>query len=194
MPLTVESMIVQTTRLTQLSYELPNLVKSQIKAWTATAQSAAVTTLFASTSSQLLGSVPSDMKLKTGPAITLLRVFSSYTAMLFNLIATVAALFLIDRLGDIDLNQARTGEDNPCGGFVARSDSSLKLLRRFGARRHLKWIFFQWMTYLFLGILFLFIQAIMYMWVREGRVMSTVVSILTVPAIVVLLLTTFHEG
>ncbi|KAJ7167036.1 hypothetical protein C8R46DRAFT_1095831 [Mycena filopes] len=181
-------------RVVRTSYESPKLVKSQTAAWTATAQSAAVvTTLFAGTGTQILSTVRSDSAFdnKTGPAMNLL-LFASYATVLFNLTSTVASLFFIDRLGDLDFNHASDGLDHPPEDYVpkTRTSSSLELLRRFGGRRSLTLIFWQWVVYLFLGTLFLILQAIMYMWLREGsRVISTVITLLAVPAVVVLALT-----
>jgi hypothetical protein len=68
--------------------------------------------------------------------------FASYAAILFNAIATIASLFLIDLIGDIDLNEARKGGNRTTAGSVPPG-SSLQLLRQFGGRPNLTFIFVQ---------------------------------------------------
>ncbi|KAJ7504975.1 hypothetical protein B0H11DRAFT_2273184 [Mycena galericulata] len=181
--------------MSQISYESPKLVRSQINAWTATVQCAAVvTTLFSGIAVQLLAVIRSDdaVDKKTGKAMMFL-VFSSYAAMLFNAISTVASLFLIDLLGDIDLNESRKGRDRDTDGIVGRKESSLQLLRRFGARRNLKYIFMQWMIYLFLATFFVLAQMLAYMWLRDGPVLSAILTGITGVAISGLYFTSYYE-
>ncbi|KAJ6567960.1 hypothetical protein DFH09DRAFT_1155524 [Mycena vulgaris] len=156
---------------TKISYESPKLVKSQIKAWTTTVQSAAVvTTLFSGTSAQLLSVIRADtaVKMSTMPQmgtadaarpVMILLLVASYAAILFNVIATLGSLFLIDRIGDIDLNEARKGGDRITDGFIDR------------------------MVYLFLGIMSIFLQTLTYIWLHEGRVTSIIITALTGSAI-----------
>ncbi|KAJ7595281.1 hypothetical protein C8J56DRAFT_1115030 [Mycena floridula] len=131
-------------KLMEISYEPPNLVKSQITAWVTTAQSVAVvTTLMVGTSTQLLGVIKSDDTLANikGARIGLL-IFSSYSAIISNVMATIACLFLLDRLGDIDLNQARKGENIRQG--ETEPVGSLKLLLDYGGDRAIGWILCQY--------------------------------------------------
>lgn len=68
-------------------------------------------------------------------------MFASYAAILFNAIATIASLLFVDRLGGIDFNGSR--KNNIPKGKMGRNDSSLDLLRRFGAGANLKLLFIQ---------------------------------------------------
>ncbi|KAJ6526189.1 hypothetical protein DFH09DRAFT_1188086, partial [Mycena vulgaris] len=158
-------------------------------------QSAAVvTTLFSGTSVQLLNVIRADTAVKitampqmgtadaARPVMTLLLV-ASYAAILFNVIATLGSLFLIDRIGDIDLNEAQKGGDRITDGFIDRPRSSLQLLLHFGGHPNLKYIFIQWMVYLFLGIMSIFLQTLTYIWLHEGRVTSIIITALTGSAI-----------
>ncbi|KAJ6511839.1 hypothetical protein DFH09DRAFT_1197651 [Mycena vulgaris] len=127
-----------------------------------------------------------------GPAMSLL-LFTSYAALLFNGIATVGSLFLIDRVGDIDLNEARKGGTPITDGYIDPPRSSLQLLREFGGHRNLKYIFIQWVAYLFLGTVFIFLQALTYLWVYEGPVISIILTVLTGLAIVELCFTSYLD-
>ncbi|KAJ7193729.1 hypothetical protein GGX14DRAFT_14473 [Mycena pura] len=150
--------------MTPITYEAPKLIQSQIIAWTTTVQSVAVATaLFAVMSSILFGIMKMDSAFQGqhGHVMTLL-VFSSYGAMLFNAITTLASLVFVDRLGNIELNEARKSKEHTTRGYVDRPASSLKLLIQFGARKHLRWIFFQWVTYLFVGMIFMLVEIIVY--------------------------------
>ncbi|KAJ7702746.1 hypothetical protein B0H17DRAFT_1237223 [Mycena rosella] len=125
------------------------------------------------------------------PAMTLIS-FASYAAILFNGIATIASLFLVDRLGDIDLNEARKDLDRATEGRV-EPGSSLKLLLDYGARPNLTYIIIQWLLYLFLGTAFIFLQTLTYVWLREGRVMSIILTALTGTAVIGLLFTSWFN-
>ncbi|KAF7324205.1 hypothetical protein MKEN_00643700 [Mycena kentingensis (nom. inval.)] len=172
------------------NYESPKLVKSQIAAWTRTVQSAAVVTaLFAGLAATVLGAYRMDpgMDNKTGAFVDALDL-ASFAAILVNSLTTLASLFFIDRLGDIDWRQALAGRlDN--NGEIPPGRSSLDLLVDFGATRHIKLIFYQWLVYLIVGTVFLFLQVFLYMWVRNGTVLSVaiIVSALVGPAILALL-------
>ncbi|KAJ7734160.1 hypothetical protein DFH07DRAFT_780381 [Mycena maculata] len=93
-------------------------------------------------SPKLLKSLDAAINSRAGPSITFL-LLSSYAAILFNAVATVASLFLIDRLGDIDLNEARKGGERNIAGYIGRPESSLQLLCQFGAHSNLAFLFFQ---------------------------------------------------
>ncbi|KAF7289764.1 hypothetical protein MIND_01350100 [Mycena indigotica] len=178
------------TALTSIAYEAPKLVQSQISAWRNTVQSAAVVTaLFASLAATILGVIRQDpaMAGSQGPENTFL-VFSSYAAMLFNSITTLASLFFIDSLGDIELNDAQKGGERATEGWISRPASSLSLLRQFGATRRIRFIFYQWFVHLCMGTLFLLLQILMYIWMRESKVLFIVLACLTAPATVVLFL------
>ncbi|KAF8166126.1 hypothetical protein K438DRAFT_1775309 [Mycena galopus ATCC 62051] len=94
------------------------------------------TALFALSAAIILTIVRSDGGLEgSHKAITLFLV-ASYGAMLFNSIATVASLLFMDRLGDIEFNEARNPQRRTTEGFVERPSSSLRLLAQYGARKH----------------------------------------------------------
>ncbi|KAJ6474295.1 hypothetical protein C8R45DRAFT_1217383 [Mycena sanguinolenta] len=173
-----------------ITYESPKLVKSQIDAWTSTVQSAAVvTTLFAGMSAGLLGVIKSDDALKSTHGVGMTALLSmSFSAMLFNAIATMASLLLTDRLGDIDFDEAQR-INITIEGRIGRLDSSLNLLSQFGAHKNFKWIFIQWMLYMFIGMLCMLAQIIIYMWLGYEPIMSTIITFLTGAAVVVLVLT-----
>ncbi|KAJ7051302.1 hypothetical protein C8F01DRAFT_1091510 [Mycena amicta] len=185
----------RTATMTSTSYEAPKLVQSQISAWRNTVQSAAVVTaLFAILAATVLGVFRTDPELiHTHGRANTLMIFSSYAAMLLNSITTLASLFFIDRLGDIELNEARKGGERPMAGWIGRPVSSLSLLRQFGASKRLRFIFYQWFAYLCLGTFFMLLQIIMYMWLRESKALGTVLTLLTVPATVVLFLSALVE-
>ncbi|KAJ7120663.1 hypothetical protein C8R43DRAFT_1136605 [Mycena crocata] len=183
-----------TVKLTDISYEPPDLVKSQIGAWTGILQCVAVvTTLFSGISVQLLGVITADndVKNKSGPSIALL-FFASYAAILFNMITTIGSLFLIDLLADITMNAARKNPPPPREGRV-ESDSSLQLLRNFDGRPRLTYVFFQWMAYLFVGFGFFFLQIVTYMWVRQNQATSIILTVLTGTAVAGLFLTSYFD-
>ncbi|KAJ7574822.1 hypothetical protein C8J56DRAFT_977616 [Mycena floridula] len=181
-------------KLMEISYESPNLVKSQITAWVATAQSVAVvTTLMVGTSSQLLGVIKSDDTLANikGARINLL-IFSSYAAIISNVMATIACLFLMDRLGDIDLNQAHKGQNTIREGQT-EPVGSLKLLLDYGGDRAIGRIMYQCIGYFLSGMLFMFLQLLTYMWLGQGPIMSGIITALTVLAISTLWYSYWHQ-
>ncbi|KAJ7837942.1 hypothetical protein B0H13DRAFT_2367877 [Mycena leptocephala] len=136
--------------MTDITYEHPPLVKSQINAWTQSVNAAAVVTaLFAGTATQLLGSITSaeftpssasTCSLRTGSAMSLLLV-SSYAAMMFNALATIASFALIDHLGDIEFNGAGMSRTARQGFY--RNIRNLDLLLDYGARKSFKYVFWQ---------------------------------------------------
>lgn len=102
------------------------------------------TALFAINAATVLGIVRSDDALKGrhGHGMALL-IAASYGAMLFNSIAALASLLVIDRLRGVEFYEAgnkarRTGEGNVPKGF-----SSWDLLADYGARRHVRWMLIQ---------------------------------------------------
>jgi hypothetical protein len=101
-------------------------------------------TLFASIAAQLLGVIKSDQTTTKadGFILTFLHVVS-YAAIFFNGIATAASGFLIDRLCDIEFNQARKKRPERVKPFYKSSKSTLKLLLHYGASPNLRWIFYQ---------------------------------------------------
>ncbi|KAJ6505384.1 hypothetical protein C8R45DRAFT_972517 [Mycena sanguinolenta] len=183
------------SNLTLISYEAPKLVQSQINAWINTVQSAAtVTVLFAIMSAIILGIVKMDGTMQgTSSAATTLLAVASYAAILFNSITTLASLLFIDRLGDIELNDAGNPNRHVRTGFVERPLSSLRLLTEYGARKHVRWIFYQWLLYFFVGVFFLLAQIIVYMWLREGQVLSIVLTAIAGASTLVLLFTSFYD-
>ncbi|KAJ7431995.1 hypothetical protein B0H11DRAFT_824472 [Mycena galericulata] len=97
-------------------------------------------------------------------------------------------LVFIDRLGDVEFNEARRGGDTNEGN-IGHHISNLFFLRRLGARRNPKIIYIHWMRCLVLGILFLFVQALAYMWMHEQPVTSIMITVFICPAIVILFFT-----
>ncbi|KAJ7051300.1 hypothetical protein C8F01DRAFT_1376869 [Mycena amicta] len=179
---------IQRARPVTITYEAPKLIQSQISAWTSTVKSTAVVTaLFAGVTATMLGLFRTDPALAHthGDAMTLL-IFSSYAAILFNCIATLASLFFIHRLGAIELNEARKGGERSSAGWIGRPISSLSLLRQFGASKGFRLMFFEWFVYVCLGTFFMLVQVLVYMWLRESQVLGTVLVALTVSATAVL--------
>jgi hypothetical protein len=67
---------------------------------------------------------------------------SSYAAMIFNALATMASIVLIDRLGDIEFNGAAMIKTTAQTGFY-RNVRNLDLLLNYGAGKTFKYIFWQ---------------------------------------------------
>ncbi|KAJ7034886.1 hypothetical protein C8F04DRAFT_1234048 [Mycena alexandri] len=129
-------------KMTNVQYEHPPLIKSQINAWTQSVNAAAVVTaLFAGTAAQLFGIVISS-SFNPGHTRSFL-ILSSYAAMIFNALATMASIVLIDRLGDIELHGATMEPTTPQTG-VYRNVRNLELLLEYGARASFKYIFCQY--------------------------------------------------
>ncbi|KAJ7036896.1 hypothetical protein C8F04DRAFT_456825 [Mycena alexandri] len=76
--------------------------------------------------------------------------------------------------------------------YIAASETGLKLLRRFGGRRNLTRIFLHWTICRLFGMVFLFIQVIVYVWVSETRAMAIVLTALTVPPIISVMLGSYY--
>ncbi|KAJ7349965.1 hypothetical protein DFH08DRAFT_863371 [Mycena albidolilacea] len=163
-----------------ISYAAPALVRSQITSWTTLAWGDAIATaLFATNAATVLGIVRSDDALKGrhGRGMTLL-IAASYGAILFNSIAALASLLVIDRLRGIEFYEAgnkarRTGEGNVPKGF-----SSWDLLADYGARRHVRWMLIQWAIYSVTGASLMLMQLIVYMWLSEGFALSLTFTVL----------------
>ncbi|KAJ7234011.1 hypothetical protein B0H12DRAFT_1143185 [Mycena haematopus] len=153
-----------------------------------------VTVVFAVVSAIVLGITKLDSTLQgtSSPATALLAV-ASYGAILFNSITTLASLLFIDRLGDIELNDAGNPSRHVRTGLVERPGSSLRLLTEYGARKHVRWIFYQWLVYFFVGVFFLLAQIIVYMWLREGQVLSIILTTLAGAATLLLFLTSLYD-
>jgi hypothetical protein len=76
-----------------------------------------------------------------GPTMRFLLV-TSYAAVGFNAIATIASLVLSDHLGDIELNGAREADSTAqTGAYV--DVGSLGLLLQFGARKSFRHVYWQ---------------------------------------------------
>ncbi|KAJ7832851.1 hypothetical protein B0H14DRAFT_3871824 [Mycena olivaceomarginata] len=140
---------------------------------------AVATALFAINAATVLSIVKSDDALKGrhGRGMTLL-IAASYGAILFNSIAALASLLVIDRLRGVEFYEAgnkarRTGEGNVPKGF-----SSWDLLADYGARRHVKWMLIQWAVYSFIGASLMLMQLIVYLWLSEGFALSLTFTVL----------------
>ncbi|KAJ7760006.1 hypothetical protein B0H16DRAFT_1688901 [Mycena metata] len=186
----------QDNNMLLISYNSPNVVRSQINAWTnVVSRTAIVTAFFAINASIVLGIVRSDDALKgrDGKAVTLLTI-ASYGAILFNSITTLASLVLMDCLGDIEFNEARNPQRRATEGRVARTSGVLQLLTTYGARKHFIWIFCQWVAYFVIGLFFMLSQIVVYMWLREGIVLSISLTAMAGATIIVLFLTRLYDN
>ncbi|KAK7027785.1 hypothetical protein R3P38DRAFT_3520920 [Favolaschia claudopus] len=113
--------------------EPPKLVAAQLSAWnTALASAAVISTLFCGIAAQFLGVIRQDDATQNaiGSRLTLVHM-SSYLAILFNGIATVASGILIDSLGDTVLNQASSkyqGNGNTISYMWATEDRTFSIV------------------------------------------------------------------
>ncbi|KAJ7849268.1 hypothetical protein B0H13DRAFT_2088822 [Mycena leptocephala] len=130
--------------------------------------SALLTTLFVATAAQLLSIIRDDeiLKLKgvTKSQWNVLNLVS-YAALLINALATAAATFLIHALNDVEL-------------------AELDPLRIADT---IKWAVLQWTTYLRLGIVFMAVQPLAYVWMREELLISLCITVMAASAAVGLL-------
>ncbi|KAJ6462307.1 hypothetical protein DFH09DRAFT_1228379 [Mycena vulgaris] len=148
------------------SDESPKFRIGRVK--TTVKNSALLTILFAGTAAQLLGVIRGDNALDDATKFQLnLLNLVSYTAILLNVMATIASIFLIHALNEINFDEA------PHHAIAGKL--------RSGAFQdpNIKWVFLQWMVYGSLGMIFMIIQPLAYVWLREDPSMSIWVTMAT---------------
>ncbi|KAF5335979.1 hypothetical protein D9611_006285 [Ephemerocybe angulata] len=156
-------------------YDLPSTVRSVRDGWQTTFQSAAVVSgLLAGVAAQLYGFFKDDGSYKDGSSRTREAiVVLCYSAVFFNIGATISGFILIDGLGEIQYHAAsliKTKEDK-------EFSTALKLLQHFGGGAKWHWLLVHWYISFVLGILSLLVLLTAYAYDQEATSMK-VLSIL----------------
>ncbi|KAJ7869135.1 hypothetical protein B0H14DRAFT_2727847 [Mycena olivaceomarginata] len=148
----------------------------------ATAQNSlvVVTNFFAATAAQILGVIRSDHALNDATKFQLkLLNLTSYAAILLNVMATIVSVLLIHALNEINA-----------------SKQTIAGAARSGVLQHpnVKWVFFQWIVLGSLGMIFMIIQTLAYVWLREGLSMGIPVTVVTASVTLVLTVVWLSRG
>nr|GAT53166.1 predicted protein [Mycena chlorophos] len=188
---------VVTPRLTSISYDAPKLVQSQLLVWRRTAQTTAtVSALLAILAATIFGVFQSHRypASATRERLHVLTAFSSYAAILFNILAMLSSIFFLDRLGSVEFNEACRGGERSTEGWISRPSSSLTLLVQFGASNRLRLIFYQWFAHLCFGVFFALLQIIAYLWLTESTAVGAIITAITVSAFAGIFLSALLDG
>ncbi|CAK5276388.1 unnamed protein product [Mycena citricolor] len=183
--------LVITDGLISSTDKLHSRLKSEITAWNTSATAAGVVTvLLAGIATSILGIYRSDtaVNLKTGRVVTAFRIVS-YLAIQCNTLATVASLCFIDRLGDLPIHAEE--DDKPTQGKLP-NQGRLGTLSSFG-RASYGVIFGQWMAYLALGTIFLFLQILLFIALEESHLTAILMGSVIFILGGALIATTFHD-
>ncbi|TDL23926.1 hypothetical protein BD410DRAFT_128406 [Rickenella mellea] len=157
-------------------YELPPVVQSILEGWkTSLVIAAVVSALFASAECSLLGFITSNdaMKVAHPRVYNALRIFS-YSTLLFSTSATVSSLILVDRYSELAFRASQ--KDNlPRHKYVKHGmDYFLKEYGDIGPSWNLlRW---HWLLSLGLGILCVFLQMLVFVWISDPPVVRIVTS------------------
>ncbi|KAF9256344.1 hypothetical protein L218DRAFT_219550 [Marasmius fiardii PR-910] len=164
-----------------LQYELPPLVAAVKSSYQCSLQSAATaSSLLAGAAVQLMATssgqtFPNAQKY---PSLVITLSTVSYGAVFMNASAAVTSLILIDRLGRLLRMPAQRNSlvlDLEKGGYVNINDH-LYLLEKYGAGRSWKWCLRHWFISLFLGIVFLFLQVFIYVFLQETELVIVILT------------------
>ncbi|KAH9974892.1 hypothetical protein BGW80DRAFT_121945 [Lactifluus volemus] len=166
-------------RRTNVAYELPSTVKSLNDSWLTTYQcSAILAALFALLEVHFLSFVKNDAHFQNHhighPARHALLIFT-YCALFFCISGAVSGLILTDEFGELPVRASRKSDPIQHGLF---DSGSLDLLQSYGARQSSVWVMFHWLFSLVAGVVSLFTQLFLYIWLEESKSVKITLSII----------------
>ncbi|KAF9062610.1 hypothetical protein BDP27DRAFT_1336413 [Rhodocollybia butyracea] len=158
-----------------LNYELPPLVKALKKGFeTFLTAACIVSVLLAATAATVSGTISRDTSLQTRRKDLLLAL--SYIAISFNISATINALCVMDRLAALPISaRGRTGRNHLP---ELKSRPMTAILRAFDGKKGLmRFLYVSWMFSFSFGIIFDFLQLVLYAWNVETLGVKIAVTI-----------------
>ncbi|EIM86850.1 uncharacterized protein STEHIDRAFT_168738 [Stereum hirsutum FP-91666 SS1] len=173
--------------ITDISYDLPAILKAVQSSWISSSQSAAaVSALIVLLDAQLLtfmkAQPPLASRANVDQSVQDVMLGFVYSGLLLNIGATVSSLIITEMFGEMPLNAARSDPET-LHAQGRLSASTADLLARYGVSRGVRSITWHWFLSLFLGILCSMIGVLMYVWTTEPlvtRIVMTVVAVFSV--------------
>ncbi|KAG9021089.1 hypothetical protein FRB95_002861, partial [Tulasnella sp. JGI-2019a] len=159
--------------------KLPELVELQRQGWIVSAQAAAVVSaLLCGVETALLVLIktpdPNNRPARDpSPSAFRFLLLLSYSALVFNASSTMASLVMLDCLGDIPVRVATASPEERVKMLQKEKGTKGIQLEDFKAGRRWTWARIHCLTSLFAGCGCIFIQVVMYTWLREATSVAT---------------------